>query len=98
MHSIYIGQLLRPTGAPLIVCMSIHLGGVAMVCNYPHPAIIQPNIPKNYECGKYDELRSKIHYKFTSKLNLPGDLIEKYTANLYHSIPFTINSMTFIRK
>ena len=38
MHSIYIGQLLRPAAAPLIVCMRVCLGGVAMVCDYPHLA------------------------------------------------------------
>ena len=38
MHSIYIGQLLRPAAAPLIVCMYVHLGGVAIMCDYPHPA------------------------------------------------------------
>ena len=40
MHSIYIEQLLRPAAAPLIVCMHVCLGGVAMVCDYPHPAIV----------------------------------------------------------
>ena len=38
MHSIYIGQLVRPAPAPLIVCMRIHLGGVAIIYYYPHPA------------------------------------------------------------
>ena len=38
MRSIYIGQLLRPAAAPLIVCMHVCLGGVVMVCDYPHPA------------------------------------------------------------
>ena len=51
---------------------------------------------KSDECGKYDELCSKIHYKFTSILNLPGDLNEKYTANLHHIITFTFHSMTFL--
>ena len=39
MRSIYIGQLLGPAAAPLIMCMRVHLGGVAMVCYYPHPAL-----------------------------------------------------------
>ena len=39
MHSIYIGQLLRPAAAPLIMRMRVCLGGVAMVCDYPHPAL-----------------------------------------------------------
>ena len=39
MRSIYIGQLVRPAAALLIVCMHVHLGGVAMVCDYPHPAM-----------------------------------------------------------
>ena len=39
MHSIYVGQLLRPAAAPLIICMRVRLGGVAMVCDYPHPAV-----------------------------------------------------------
>ena len=38
MRSIYIGQLLGPAAAPLIMRMHTRLGGVAMVCNYPHPA------------------------------------------------------------
>ena len=39
MRSIYIGELLRPAAAPLIVPMRIRLGGVAIVCDYPHPAV-----------------------------------------------------------
>ena len=39
MHSIYIGQLFWPAAAPLIVCMRVLLGGVAIVYDYPHPAI-----------------------------------------------------------
>ena len=39
MHSIYIGQLLRPAATPLTICMHIRLGGVAMVCDYPHPTL-----------------------------------------------------------
>ena len=39
MRSIYIEQLLGPTAEPLMVCMRVHLGGVAMVCDYPHPAL-----------------------------------------------------------
>ena len=38
MHSIYIGQQLRPAAAPLIVCICIHLGGVASAYYYLHPA------------------------------------------------------------
>ena len=38
MHSIYIGQLVWLVAAPLIVCMHLHLGGVAIVYYYPHPA------------------------------------------------------------
>ena len=40
MHSIYIGQLMRPAAAPLIVRMRLRLGGAAIVCDYPHPAMI----------------------------------------------------------
>ena len=32
---------MRPTAAPLIVHMRICLGGVAIVCDYPHPAVEQ---------------------------------------------------------
>ena len=39
MRSIYIGQLLRPAAAPLIVRMHVHLGGLAIICNYLHPAV-----------------------------------------------------------
>ena len=39
MCSIYIGRLLRPAAASLTICMRICLGGVAMVCDYPHPAV-----------------------------------------------------------
>ena len=38
MHSIYIGQLLRPAAAPLIMCIRTRLGAVAIMCDYPHPA------------------------------------------------------------
>ena len=38
MYSIYIGQLVRPAAAPLIVRMHIRLGGVAIINYYPHPA------------------------------------------------------------
>ena len=38
MHFIYIGQLVQPAAAPLIVCMHLHLGGVAIIYYYPHPA------------------------------------------------------------
>ena len=41
MCSIYIEQLLRPAAAPLIVHMHICLGGVTMVCDYPHPAVLE---------------------------------------------------------
>ena len=41
MRSIYIGQLLRSAAAPFIVRMHVRLGGVAMACDYPHPA----NVP-----------------------------------------------------
>ena len=40
---------------------------------------------------KYDA--QLIHYKFRSNLNLPGDLNEKYMANLHHIITFQSNSM-----
>ena len=38
MYSIYIRLRLGPAAAPLIVHICICLGGVAMVCDYPHPA------------------------------------------------------------
>ena len=38
MRSIYIGQLVQPAAAPLIMHMRIHLGGVAIVYYCPHPA------------------------------------------------------------
>ena len=38
MCSIYIGQLLQPAAAPLIVHMRVLLGGVAIIYDYPHPA------------------------------------------------------------
>ena len=40
MHSIYIWLWLGPAAAPLIMHMHICLGGVAMVCDYLHPAIM----------------------------------------------------------
>ena len=33
--------------------------------------------------GKYDELCSKIHFKYRSNLNLPSDLKMKYTVKFY---------------
>ena len=39
MRSIYIGQLLQPAAAPLIVHMRILLGGVVIIYNYPHLAV-----------------------------------------------------------
>ena len=41
MHFIYIGQLRRPAAVPLIMCMHVCLGGVAIMCDYPHPALEQ---------------------------------------------------------
>ena len=38
MHSIYIRLRLGPAAAPLIVRMRTRLRGVAIVCDYPHPA------------------------------------------------------------
>ena len=38
MRSIYIGQLVWPAAAPLIMCMHVHLGGVAIIYYYLHPA------------------------------------------------------------
>ena len=40
MRSIYIGQLLQPAAAHLIMRMRICLGGVANVCDYLHPAVL----------------------------------------------------------
>ena len=45
MHSIYIGQLLRPAAAPLIMRMCAHLGGVAIMFDYLHPAIQRAQSP-----------------------------------------------------
>ena len=39
MHSTYIGQLMQPAAASLIVRMCIHLGGVAIVYAYLHHAM-----------------------------------------------------------
>ena len=41
MCSIYIGQLVWPAAAPLIVCMHICLWGVAIIYYYLHPEILQ---------------------------------------------------------
>ena len=38
MRSIYIQLWLGPAAAPLIVHMRTQLRGVAIVCDYPHPA------------------------------------------------------------
>ena len=38
MRSIYIGQLVWSAAAPFIIRMRVHLGGVAIVYYYPHPA------------------------------------------------------------
>ena len=29
----------RACAAPFIMCMRVRLGGVAIVCDYPHPAV-----------------------------------------------------------
>ena len=39
MCFIYIWLQLGPAAAPLIMCMRTQLGGVAIVCDYPHPAV-----------------------------------------------------------
>ena len=44
MRSIYIQLQLGPAAAPLIVRMRTPLGGVAIVCDYPHPAILLTNV------------------------------------------------------
>ena len=38
MRYIYIGQLVQPAAAPLIMHMRIHLGGVAIIYYCLHPA------------------------------------------------------------
>ena len=38
MRSIYIGQLVLPAASPLIMHMRVHLGGVAIIYYYLHPA------------------------------------------------------------
>ena len=38
MRSIYIQLWLGPAAAPLIMCMHTQLRGVAIMCDYPHPA------------------------------------------------------------
>ena len=66
MCSIYIRLWQGPAAAPLIVRMRIRLGGVAMVCDYPHPALSPTNpidINKTYI--------SKLH--FTSIHWCPGE-------------------------
>ena len=40
MRSIYIGQIVRPAAAPLIVHMHACLRGVAIIYYYPHPAVL----------------------------------------------------------
>ena len=40
MCSIYIGQLVQPAASPLIMCMHVCLGGVAIIYYYPHPAVV----------------------------------------------------------
>ena len=42
------------------------------------------------ENPKYDDLCREV---FSSNLTLPGDLNEKYTANLHHIITFQFHSM-----
>ena len=39
----------------------------------------------------YDELCSQMHFNF----NIPGDLYEKHTANLYQIMKFKFSSMIF---
>ena len=39
MRSVYIRLRLGPAAAPLIIRMCMRLGNMAMVCDYPHPAI-----------------------------------------------------------
>ena len=41
MHSICVGRLLRPAAAPLVVHICVCLGGVAIMCDYLHPALEQ---------------------------------------------------------
>ena len=38
MPSIYIGQLVWPATAPLIVHMRVRIAGMAIIYYYPHPA------------------------------------------------------------
>ena len=48
MRSIYIRLRLGPAAAPLIVRMRTRLGGVAIVCDYPHPAILNRDYSIEY--------------------------------------------------
>ena len=63
MRSIYIGQLVRPAAAPLIMCMRVRLGGVAIIYYYPHPALlwvvkgIVPNV--GVESSDFDVCKRK---------------------------------------
>ena len=53
---------------------------VMLMRNPNRSRIIQPNIPQH---DKYDELCSKIHYKFRSNSNLPCNLNEKCTSKFH---------------
>ena len=64
MHSIYIGQLVWPAVAPLILCMHIHLGGVSIVYYYLHPA-----------WGAY--LKRKTVYYFMNHFLVPYIILER---------------------
>ena len=63
MHSIYIGQLVQPAAAPLIMCMCVHLGGVAIIYYYLHPAF--QCIEMGYlEVGWVLQLKWLLHMKW----------------------------------
>ena len=56
MHSIYIGQLVWPAAAPLIVRMCVRLVGVAIVYYYLHPAILQSEVYHNVQPSTLHEI------------------------------------------
>ena len=55
MHSIYIQLWLGIAATPLIVHMHVRLGGVAIVCDYPHPAIFFHVLAVKWQRGGKNE-------------------------------------------
>ena len=78
MRSSYIQLRLGPAAAPLIMHMPVCLGGVAIVCDYPHPAL---TLSLRGECDRSLKYQSK-------SLWPPETLVKLKTTSTRHLLSY----------